>query len=219
MKTSETCADFMAAFAKAQANFKNPVKNKEVKYGATKFKYADLTACLDAVLPSLNAEGIALTQGVTIEGEAQVLITRLSLGNEWMTSEYPLGAVGADHKDIGAAYTYGKRYSVVSMTGISADEDGDASSITTKSAAPKKATPKPNAAQEWADDAAKAFKAIKTSGEQSSWIETNKGFMDKLETGHPDTFKTLDDVIKTEQRRVSNAEVAGKHQGGFPGDA
>lgn len=212
MKTSENCAELMTAFTKAQSNFTNPGKNKEVSYGNTKFKYADLTACLDAVLPALNAEGIALTQGVTIEEGAQVLITRLSLGNEWMTSEYPLGAVGVDHKDIGAAYTYGKRYSVVSMCGISADEDGDATSITTKSAAPKKTNPKPNAAEEWATGSATTFKALASSNEQAAWVETNKGFMAKLEKEHPDTFKTLDDVIKAEQRRVNNEEIAGKHQ-------
>lgn len=199
MKTSENCAELMTAFTKAQSNFTNPGKNQQVSYGNTKFKYADLTACLDAVLPALNAEGIALAQGVTIEGEAQVLITRLSLGNEWMTSEYPLGAVGVDHKDIGAAYTYGKRYSVVSMCGISADEDGDATSITTKSAAPKKSEPKTNTAQEWATAAAATYQAFKTDRERENWVTTNQSTLDDLRKQAPKLADRLDEIITPER--------------------
>jgi len=206
MRTSEKCGAIVEAFAKAQRQFKNPHKNQQVKYGNTNFKYADLTACLDAVLPALNAEGIALMQGVRINGEAQIMVTRLSLGEEWLACEYPVGPANAEHKDVGAAYTYGKRYSLASLCGISADDDTDASEVKTRAAAPKA----DNTAKVWKDDQVRSLNHMEEVRELDNWEITNADALKKLSNNHAKMSEDLEAVVENTRKRVTkNAETLG----------
>jgi hypothetical protein len=128
---------FMNAFIKAQANFTVPVMNAKVKYGTTDFAYADLSACLAAVLPHLNKEGIALFQPISVEDDKISVTTTLvhESGYE-ITSTYVGSALGKA-QDIGSAITYGRRYGLISLCSIVGEEDKDGAE-----AAPVKATNK-----------------------------------------------------------------------------
>ncbi len=125
MNTAST-GKLSAALAKAQAELQNPKKNAKVKYGTTNFEYADVTACMDAVRPVLAKHNIAFTQMTDIEDDLMVLKTRLMFEDEWIEGTYPLCRIGGKHQDIGGAITYGRRYSLLSMVGVSGDDDLDA---------------------------------------------------------------------------------------------
>jgi hypothetical protein len=125
MRHSEDIGKIAEALAKAQPEFVMPSKNQKVKYGQTEFWYADLTACLEAVTGPLNKNGIAIIQPFDIEDDNLFIYTRLiHSSGQWLESCYPAKIVGK-HQDMGAAITYGRRYSLCGITGLSADDDKD----------------------------------------------------------------------------------------------
>lgn len=129
---TETMNEIAEALAKAQAKMKNPVKNKLVQVRSQKgnydFRYADLSACLDAVRGPLSEEGIALTQSI-MKHATDGMVLRTSLihkSGQALWCDYPLSLRdGAGPQEVGSAITYGRRYGLVCLTGIVADDDDD----------------------------------------------------------------------------------------------
>jgi hypothetical protein len=116
-----------AALVKAQRAFGPALKDKTNP--AFRSKYADLGACLDAVMDALNANGIALIQR-TIPCEAGVTVETVFVHESGETlSSGPLHvpAVKQDPQGYGSALTYARRYSVMAACGIAPeDDDGNA---------------------------------------------------------------------------------------------
>lgn len=128
---SESVAKLAAALAKAQGEMGGAVK--DAANPAFKSKYATLEAVIDAVKPALSANGIAYVQAPGEVGEAGVPITTVLVhgeSGEWMRSTLtvPLGN-RRDAQGVGSAISYGRRYSLMSVLGIAAeDDDGNAAS-------------------------------------------------------------------------------------------
>lgn len=118
-----------AAMVKAQASFGPALKDKNNP--AFRSKYADLGACLDAVMDALNANGIALMQknhphdgGVCIE-----TIFVHESGEQLSAGLLPVPATKQDAQGYGSAMTYARRYSLMAACGIAPeDDDGNAAS-------------------------------------------------------------------------------------------
>jgi len=87
------------------------------------YKYATLPAVLDAVRPALTACGLVLTQAV----DGQNLITRLADAEtgETLESAFPLPLEGSWHQ-VGSAISYARRYAILAVLGLTADDDDDA---------------------------------------------------------------------------------------------
>lgn len=98
-------------------------------------KYADLGACVDAVMSSLNSAGIALIQrtsedatGVTVE---TVFIHES--GEMLECGKLHVPASKQDPQGYGSALTYARRYSLMAACGIAPeDDDGNAGSRRTE---------------------------------------------------------------------------------------
>jgi hypothetical protein len=121
-----------AALAKAQSQFDDLVKGATAKVGAYSYDYATLADCLAAVLPSLNANGIALMQpasaGQDQHGNAYVSVTTLLIHESGESASSTLLMPCSDSKPqaVGSAISYARRYSLCSMVGIAAgDDDGN----------------------------------------------------------------------------------------------
>tara|TARA_R110000868_G_scaffold325531_2_gene586331 strand:+ start:803 stop:1393 length:591 start_codon:yes stop_codon:yes gene_type:complete len=118
-----------AALVKAQRAFGPALKDKTNP--AFRSKYADLGACLDAVMDALNENGIALMQknhphdgGVCIE-----TIFVHESGEQLSAGLLPVPATKQDAQGYGSAMTYARRYSVMAACGIAPeDDDGNAAS-------------------------------------------------------------------------------------------
>ena len=127
--SSEPMTTLLPALIAAQAAFKPAVKDaRNTHYGNA---YLTLSATLDAIMPALNANGLALVQHVMPDGDnGLLLITRLYHSNgEWLSSEYPVSPTRADPQGLGSALTYGRRYAVMALVGIAPeDDDGEAAS-------------------------------------------------------------------------------------------
>lgn len=116
-----------AALVKAQRAFGPALKSSTNPH--FKSKYADLSACVEAVIDGLNANGIALVQR-TSEDQTGVTVTTVFVHESGeMLDSGPLHVPAAknDPQGYGSALTYARRYSLMAACGIAPeDDDGNA---------------------------------------------------------------------------------------------
>lgn len=117
-----------AALVKAQKAFGPALKTNTNPH--FKSKYADLSACIEAVIDALHANGIALVQR-NIETDSGVCVETVFVHESGETlSSGPLHVPAAknDPQGYGSALTYARRYSLMAACGIAPeDDDGNAS--------------------------------------------------------------------------------------------
>ncbi|AHD10035.1 ERF family protein [Phaeobacter gallaeciensis] len=92
-------------------------------------KYADLGNVMDACLPALNKNGIAVVQPTTDDDTGRYVKTILIHGETGETLEcrVPLIVSKNDMQGYGSAVTYARRYGLMAMAGIAPeDDDGNA---------------------------------------------------------------------------------------------
>ena len=126
---SNTIGELAKSLCNAQNNMGKALKTSSNPF--FKSKYADLTVCIDAVLPSLNEEGIALVQGSEYDPDTKtffVTTTLLHASGEWIKSKIYVPVDKLNAQGIGSAQTYGRRYLLASMCGLG-QEDDDGNSI------------------------------------------------------------------------------------------
>lgn len=111
------------ALVKAQKEFGPALKDKTNP--AFRSKYADLGACIEAVIDALNNNGIMLMQpchevdsGVTVE----TLFIHES-GETYSAGKLHVPAAKQDPQGYGSALTYARRYSLMAACGIAPEDD------------------------------------------------------------------------------------------------
>lgn len=134
-----------SALVKAQKGFGPALKSSTNPHFRS--KYADLSACIEAVVDSLNENGIMLMQ-ITHEVENGVMIETLFLhesGEQMSAGKLFMPATKFDPQGFGSALSYARRYSLMAACGI-APEDDDANHAVKTSTPPKAAmaVAKPN---------------------------------------------------------------------------
>lgn len=115
------------ALVKAQQAFGPALKTSTNP--AFRSRYADLSACVEAVIDALNANGIALIQR-NVECDSGVCVETVFVHESGETlSSGPLHVPAAkqDPQGYGSALTYARRYSLMAACGIAPeDDDGNA---------------------------------------------------------------------------------------------
>ena len=121
--------EIATALSEFQGSIKQPKLTKEVKVATRqgsnyKFRYADLSACMEASREGLKANGLAVVQMI----DNDRLITLLThKSGQWFQSVISIrNANNLAYQDLGSAITYLKRYSFCAILGIVADDDDDA---------------------------------------------------------------------------------------------
>ena len=164
----ETFNNIAAAFVKAQKEFgpalKSAINPAFVKNGRGG-RYADLAACVEAVIDALNNNGIALTQRVSPCDNGVIVETVFvhESGETMNNGQLHVPAAKNDPQGYGSALTYARRYSLMAACGI-APEDDDGNAASNKPTAP--AVPMPDITDHLAaiqatansEELAKAFK-------------------------------------------------------------
>lgn len=132
-----------AALVKAQKAFGPALKDKTNP--AFRSKYADLGACIDAVMDALNDAGIALMQkqhphegGVCIE---TVFIHES--GEQISAGMFTVPASKQDAQGYGSATTYARRYSLMAACGIAPEDDDGAAAVAASKKNPTEAVISP----------------------------------------------------------------------------
>lgn len=129
-----------AALVKAQREFGPALKTSSNPH--FKSRYADLAACVEAVIDALNNNAIALIQQ-THECDSGVIVETTFVhesGELFSAGRLQVPASKQDPQGYGSALTYARRYSLMAACGIAPeDDDGNAatSAVHAKPAAPK----------------------------------------------------------------------------------
>lgn len=122
MKSSEQIAKLASALAKAQGRFKAAAKDAVNPHFRN--RYADLASIWDAIREPLSINGLAVVQGAeTSAKEALVTTTLLHESGEWIQSTVTIPVVKGDAQGVGSAITYGRRYGLTALVGITQDDD------------------------------------------------------------------------------------------------
>jgi len=121
------------AMVKAQKEFGPALKSSTNPFFTS--KYADLAACVEAVIDALNNNGIALIQKCH-ESDTGVNVETLLLhesGESLSCGVLHVPASKQDPQGYGSALTYARRYSLMAACGIAPeDDDGNAASRTAR---------------------------------------------------------------------------------------
>lgn len=153
------------ALLKAQSEMSNPKKQAENPF--FKKKYADLNAIREAVIPTLNANGISVLQPIVhVDGKNFVKTILLHETGEMMESltEIVYNKIN-DAQAQGSGISYARRYSLQSFVCVGADDDDGQKAV----------EPKPNATTE-------ILKKAKDGGFSLDQIKTKYAITQQQET-------------------------------------
>jgi hypothetical protein len=125
------------AFVKAQKAFGPALKSSTNPHFRS--RYADLSACVEAVIDALNQNGIALMQQ-TIECTDGVIVETVLIhesGESLSSGKLHVPVSKNDAQGYGSALTYARRYSLMAACGIAPeDDDGNAATRPAKNINP-----------------------------------------------------------------------------------
>lgn len=149
-----------AALVKAQTKFGPALKTSTNP--AFKSRYADLSACVEAVIDALNTNGIMLMQPCH-ETETGVLVETLFIhesGETFSAGKLHVPAAKQDPQGYGSALTYARRYSLMAACGIAPEDDDGNKAV---QAIPKAGAMNPKALADWmlAIDGAQSMDELK----------------------------------------------------------
>lgn len=130
MKQSESIANLAAALVAASAEIKSVPKDATNPH--FKNRYATLDAISESVRPVLAKHGLAVMQGTTLPETNEGVIVGFSLetlllhkSGEWLSNAVIIPIEKASAQGAGSAITYGRRYGLSALLGITTDEDDD----------------------------------------------------------------------------------------------
>ena len=201
---TEKHANIAAALAAAQAQMGKALKQSNNPHFRS--KYADLGNVMDACMPALNANGIAVVQHVGRDEHGMFLktILRHADSETWFEDGgMPLLVNKNDMQGLGSALTYARRYGLMAMVGIAPeDDDGNAAA-----AAPPRQQAKPAPAPDFSQ-------AIKYLAEAETLDDLTSRFKNL-----PDAAKKAQPVIEAAAKRKAEIftdaaqDLAVKEQG------
>ena len=144
--------EIASALVKAQKEFGPALKSSTNP--AFRSRYADLSACVEAVIDALNNNDIFMMQP-THECDNGVIVETIFIhasGEQISSGKLHVPATKHDAQGYGSALTYARRYSLMTACGIAPEDDDGNSAAKTKAppakpvaqpAAPAKASPPP----------------------------------------------------------------------------
>ena len=188
-----------SALAMAQAQMGKALKSANNPHFRS--KYADLASVMDACLPALNANGIAVVQP-TVDDESGRYVETILLHGETGTElkcRVPLIVQKNDMQGYGSAVTYARRYGLMSMAGIAPeDDDGNAAA---------KAAPKSEPKQKPAGPPQEALDAAKVSLAGADSLDRLKAIWEGL----PKPVQTVPAVIQAKDARKAELQAEDEH--------
>ena len=122
---SESIDKLAQALSKAQSEMKGAEKKSTNPFFNS--GYADLHTVIEASVPYLTKYGLSVIQGNEGKpGEFYVTTMLLHESGQWIKSKLKMPVEKATAQSIGSTITYGRRYGLSAMVGISQyDDDGN----------------------------------------------------------------------------------------------
>jgi len=197
------------ALAKAQGQMKNAKLNKVNPH--FKSKYADLAEIIDTVLKPLSDAGIAFIHRTDIQGDLLICICELWKGEDVIASHYPVGPTNLPPQKMGSALTYAKRYTLSSITGVSADDDDDGKAAATAPPKQQKPSPKPQMtpaqqAKVWTENFAAGIAVHNSVEDITKTMADNKSTLAKLDANHNELYQTALKAVNERKTQLENTK-------------
>ena len=125
MEKSDSIKNLAAALSKFQSEIENPKNTADNPF--FKSKYAPLNDVLNVVRPLLSKHGLSVIQSPGGDGQNISINTMLiHESGEWIEFDpLVLKAEKMTPQGAGSAVTYGRRYSISAVLGISSEDDDD----------------------------------------------------------------------------------------------
>lgn len=199
MAATTTLAQALLAFQAEHIEIPKLLKNDHLKY-----KYAGLDSVMSTVIPAANKCGLVVMQLPTVVDAVPSLTTRIihAQSGESVESTMPLAITKPDPQTFGAALTYARRYGLMSMLGLVADEDTDGFSPSTRSA-PGKAEPAKRKATEEAPNGS----SPPAAGTTAYATEAQRKRLFALAKEHGVDGPTLRAILGKETGQESTAQI------------
>ena len=128
---SHDITEITKALCKAQMEMSAVVQSKVNPF--YKSNYADINDLLKSVLPVITKHGLAVTQGNRFclkTNGFYVTTTLCHISGQWLRSEVRIPLTGKkDAQAIGQMCTYGRRYGLGAILGISVTKDDDGNGL------------------------------------------------------------------------------------------
>lgn len=124
-RESESVKEINAALAKAQGSYPKIGGNRENSHW--KNSYADLDKIMHAIRPSLERNGLSVTQQpILTDAGATILVTRVRHSSgQFIEAEVRVVPTKHDPQNFGSVLSHMKRYSVSSLLNITTSSDPD----------------------------------------------------------------------------------------------
>jgi hypothetical protein len=224
--------EIASALVKAQKEFGPALKSSTNP--AFRSRYADLSACVEAVIDALNNNDIFMMQP-THECDNGVIVETIfihSSGEQISSGKLHVPATKHDAQGYGSALTYARRYSLMTACGI-APEDDDGNNASKAKAPPAKpaaappakaptkvegkdapwqlkVTAKPDGDHgEWSqlviDATMLQIEQAKTEADIMDIFKTNRNIYDEVKSGSPTAYDVLMSEFKA--ARAKHKEV------------
>ena len=211
-----------AALAKAQSEMGKAIKESANPHFRS--KYADLGNVMDACLPALNANGIAVVQPF-VPGELGHVVKTILYheSGESIECSVPLLLGKQDMQGLGSAITYARRYGLMSMAGIAPEDDdgnGAAKNPPNKTqqglqdawrdavldSLPEDASPRQKA-EAFAEAIVAGFREKKEKALENEW-ERRKKLIAEFESRYPDLHERVVDAYERRVMLLQEGEAA-----------
>jgi len=221
--------EISAALVKAQKEFGPALKSSTNP--AFRSRYADLSACVEAVIDALNNNDIYMMQP-THECDNGVIVETVfihSSGEQISSGRLHVPATKHDAQGYGSALTYARRYSLMTACGI-APEDDDGNNASKPKPAPAKPAPakapvkvegkdtewqlkvvaKPDGDHgEWSqliiDATMLQIEQAKTEADVMNIFKTNRNIYDEVKSGSPTAYDVLMSEFKAARSKHKEA--------------
>jgi hypothetical protein len=184
-------APFAKAFVAAQRA--TEAIKKASTNPAFKSRYADLAAVVEAVVPALNAAGIGVIQSSDFDGDLVTVTTvLLHESGSSVTSSLRLRPSKQDPQGVGSATTYGRRYSLLAMTGAAPEDDDCNAASGPREPRPQQEAPKPPTLAERADRFTTSLKALTTTAEREKAYKLASKLLADLDASDPERLAEIE---------------------------
>ena len=130
-KANEAATAFSNALTQLRVSLPILVKNKEVRYKQTNYKYEDLAGVVDQLAPVLSDHGLSFRWRTDTETPGTVKVTCILSHRDGHSEETTLGgpvdSSGSKNaiQAVGSAVTYLQRYTLKAAIGVAASADDD----------------------------------------------------------------------------------------------
>lgn len=144
IRQSDTIDALCAAFVAAQAEFPSVPKETRGQVGNAVRMYADLATVIETLQPILARHDLGYVQFPSTGTPGHVAVTTrlIHKSGQWMEDEVLMPAGNNGAQGVGSGITYARRYSLLAVLGVAADDDdGAAASQGTRAARQPRQTP------------------------------------------------------------------------------